>query len=136
MLQRVPDFIDFIPWIDADLHPPPILQIQHPRTVASLGKQQASKPGIKSILHRQSCLFAGFQPTHPHMTQAAGQPWLQAGGIALGGFAQVFHHRFGRLQLTLHVRQRLVHQQAHARQGHQGEKSAHPQVDPPQGRHA
>ncbi|MNG08353.1 hypothetical protein D3C84_917050 [compost metagenome] len=69
------------------------------------------------------------------MTQAAGQPWLQAGGIALGGFAQVLHHRFGRLQLALHVRQRLVHQQAHARQGHQGEKSAHPQVDPPQGRH-
>ncbi|MNI72586.1 hypothetical protein D3C73_1285370 [compost metagenome] len=70
------------------------------------------------------------------MAQALGQPWLQADRVTGGGFAQVLDHRFGRLQFTLHIRQRLMHQQRRARQGDQREKAADPQVDPPQGRHA
>ncbi|MNT89127.1 hypothetical protein D3C72_2298010 [compost metagenome] len=67
------------------------------------------------------------------MAQAGGQSWLQGDRVTPGGFAQVLDHRFGRLQFTLHILQRLMHQQQHARQGDQGEKTADPQIDPPQG---
>ncbi|MNP11059.1 hypothetical protein D3C76_1032310 [compost metagenome] len=136
LLQGIPDFVDFIPRVDCDLHPSAIGQIENACAVSALSEQQACEPGIESVLHGWPGLFIRHQPVHTHMAQALGQPWLQADRVTGGGFAQVLDHRFGRLQFTLHIRQRLMHQQRRARQGDQREKAADPQVDPPQGRHA
>ncbi|MCY1560817.1 hypothetical protein D9M68_980010 [compost metagenome] len=67
------------------------------------------------------------------MPQAAGQPRLETGRIALGGFAQVMHHGLGRLQLAFHIGRGLVQQQDSTGQGDQGEKGTNPEVDAPEG---
>jgi hypothetical protein len=42
------------------------------------------------------------------MAQATGQPRLQTGGIAFGGFTQVFDHRFCRQQFSLDIDHSLM----------------------------
>jgi len=135
LLQGVPDFIDLIPRVDDDGHATAVRQVQYLGTAPRLGKQQAPEPGVQAGRQRRRQGLVGGQPMHAHMAQAGGEMRLQAGRVALGGCAEVMHHRFGRLQLTLHIRQGLMQQQRGAGAGDQGEETAHPQVDAPQCRH-
>lgn len=80
-------------------------------------------------------LFARSQPAHADMSQVFGQFRAQAAGVAARHFAKVFHHRFGGLQLTLHIVAGLAQQQRQPGQGHQPEQQADAEIDAAQSSH-
>ncbi len=133
--QRIPDFLDLVARIDADLQAlaPGKLQLTGSGQLCRI--QPRAEPVGEQRIAAVGRWLPGRQPAHPHMPQAIGKFGAQGGGIALGHLAEVGNHGCRSIQFALHVVARLAQQHSQADHRHEGEEQCHQQVQSPERGH-